>query len=452
MEETNLSTLAKMVAALCDEKKYAALRDALSKMNASDIAAIFEDIPRDLLPIVFRLLQKDLAAEVFVEMEGEEQEFLIHSFSDSELKEVIDEMYIDDAADLVEEMPANVVTRILSNVDVDTRKLINEILKYPEDSAGSIMTVEYVSLRPSMTVEDAIKRIRRVGIDKETIYTCYVTNDDKTLMGMVSVRTLLLAEEDEIIEDIMEPNVIYIHTLEDQEVVANYFKKYNFIAMPVVDDEKRLVGIVTVDDALDVMEDEATEDIERMNAIAPSDKPYLKQNVFETCRARIPWLMVLMISGTFSTIIISSFNSVLQQQIALSAYMTMLADTGGNSGSQASVSVIRALSLGDVKYTDIFRVMWKEARVALICGMVLAVVSFLKALFFDRAGMAVASTLGLTIMCTVMSAKLIGCSLPILSKRIGLDPAIMASPMITTIVDVITLLIYFTLAKCILHL
>ena len=451
MEEKNISTLVKTILILSDEKKYAVLRDVLSTMNAADIAGIFEEIPDELLPILFRLLPKDLAAEAFVEMDSDEQEFLIHSFSDTELKEVINELYIDDAADLVGEMPANVVTRILSNADSDTRQMINEILKYPEDSAGSIMTVEYVSLRPTMTVADSIKRIRRTGVDKETIYTCYVTTENRTLIGMVSVRTLLLSDEDELIEDIMETNVIYLHTMEDQEIVVNAFKKYNFIAMPVVDDEKRLVGIVTFDDAMDVMETEATEDMERMGAMSPSDKPYLKTGVFETCRARIPWLLILMLSSTFTSMIISSFQSVLAQQLILSSFIPMLSGTGGNSGSQASVSVIRGLSLGDIKFTDIFAVMWKESRVAIICGIVLSAANFVKVLLFDKVGVPVALVLSLTLVCTVVASKLVGCSLPILSKKVGLDPAIMASPLITTIVDAISLLIYFGVAKIILH-
>ncbi len=450
MEEKNLSTLGKTIIALCESKKYSVLRDVLSTMNSADIASIFEDVPEELLPILFRLLPKDLAAEVFVEMDASEQEFLIRNFSDTELKEVIEELYIDDAVDIVGEMPANVVTRILQNADPATRKMINEILKYPDDSAGSIMTVEYVSLRPKMTVEEAIKRIRRTGVDKETIYTCYVTAENKTLIGMVSVRTLLLADEDEIIEDIMETNVIYLHTMEDQEVVANYFKKYNFLAMPVVDDEKRLVGIVTFDDAMDVMEDEATEDIARMSGMSPSDKPYLKTGVLETFRARIPWLLILMLSATLSSIIIRRFESVTPSYGILSAFIPMLSDTGGNSGSQASVSVIRALSLGDVKFSDTLKVVWKEVRVAVICGLSLAAANFFKVMLIDRVGIAIDAVLSLTLVCTVLASKLVGCTLPILSKKIGLDPAVMASPLITTLVDAMSLLIYFSLAIMIL--
>ena len=419
-------------------------------MNSADIAALFEDLNMVKIPLLFRLLPKVLAAETFVEMEPNAQAMLIHGFSDNELKEVLDELYLDDAVDIVEEMPANVVKRILFNTDPDTRKMINEILKYPDDSAGSIMTIEYVSLRPSMSVEEAIKRIRRTGVDKETIYTCYVTDDNRVLLGTVSIKDLLLSEETELIKDIMDMNSISVHTMEDQEQVANKFNKYDVLAIPVVDDENRLVGIVTFDDAIDVMQDEATEDIKKMAAIIPSDKAYFRTTVFETWKARIPWLLLLMISATFTGMIITSFEDALAVQAVLTAFIPMLMDTGGNSGGQASVTIIRALSLGEVEFSDIFRVIWKEFRVALACGLTLSVCNFVKLLIIDRVSMSVALVICLTLIATVIIAKFIGCTLPILAKKIGFDPAVMASPFITTIVDAISLLIYFRIATIVL--
>lgn len=436
---------------LLEEKKYASLRDILSTMNPSDIAALFANIKESKLPLLFRLLPKELAAETFVEMDPDEQEILIRGFSDSELKEVLDELYVDDAVDLVEEMPANVVKRILRQADPDMRKMINEILNYPEDSAGSIMTTEYVSLRPQMTVEEAIKHIRRTGVDKETIYTCYVTDKNRKLIGMVSAKTLLLSEEDSILQDIMESNVISVNTLTDQEEIAQMFYKYNFMAMPVVDGENRLVGIITFDDAIEVMQEEATEDIEKMAAIMPSDKPYLKTSVFEIWKNRIPWLLLLMISATFTGMIITSFEEALAAQVVLTAFIPMLMDTGGNSGSQSSVTVIRGISLNEIQFSDIFRVMWKEVRVAILCGFTLAIANFAKLMLFDRVGLQVSIVVCLTLVLTVFIAKLVGCTLPMIAKKIGFDPAVMASPFITTIVDAISLLIYFQVASLIFH-
>lgn len=448
--EKKVLSLEQTVESLLEAKKYQTIRDILSTMNPADIAVYFDDLKEANLSLLFRLLPKDLAAETFVEMDGDVQEILIHAFSDSELKEVIEELYVDDAVDIVEEMPANVVKRILKNTDPATRKMINEILKYPEDSAGSIMTVEYVSLRPQMTAEEAIKRIRRTGIDKETIYTCYVTEDNKKLLGMVTAKALLLAEDDDKIQDIMEPHVIYLRTTEDKEEVAIKFNKYNFLAMPVVDEEERLVGIVTVDDAIDVITEEATEDIEVMAAITPSDKPYLKTGVFETVKARVPWLLILMISATFTGMIITSFEEALKSQLVLSAFIPMLMDTGGNSGSQASVSIIRGLSLGEIEFKDIFTVLWKEFRVSLLCGIALALCSFLKIILIDRVGFLIAAVVGLTLAITVVLAKIVGCLLPVLAQKIGFDPAVMASPFITTIVDALSLLVYFRIASSLL--
>ena len=406
---------------------------------------------------MFRLLPKELAAETFVEMEPDAQELLIRGFSDSELREVLDELYVDDAVDIVEEMPANVVRRILSQADPDMRKDINEILRYPENSAGSIMTTEYVSLRPGMTVEEAILRIRRTGVDKETIYTCYVTKN-RTLIGLVSVKDLLLAQDDdETVDKIMETNVISVHTHTDQEEVARMFSKYNFLALPVVDTENRMVGIVTFDDAMDVMEDEATEDMEIMGGMTPSDKTYLRSSTFDLFKHRIPWLMLLMVSATFTGLIITHFESALAAQVALTAFIPMLMDTGGNSGSQSSVTVIRALSLGEIEFSDLPRVVWKEIRTAVLCGISLAAACFAKIMLVDRLMLGnedvtclVALVVCATMALTVLVAKVIGCVLPMLAKKVGFDPAVMASPFITTIVDALSLLIYFGIASVLL--
>ena len=407
--------------------------------------------------LLFRLLPKELAAETFVEMEPDAQELLIRGFSDSELREVLDELYVDDAVDIVEEMPANVVRRILSQADPDMRKDINEILRYPENSAGSIMTTEYVSLRPGMTVEEAILRIRRTGVDKETIYTCYVTKN-RTLIGLVSVKDLLLAQDDdETVDKIMETNVISVHTHTDQEEVARMFSKYNFLALPVVDTENRMVGIVTFDDAMDVMEDEATEDMEIMGGMTPSDKTYLRSSTFDLFKHRIPWLMLLMVSATFTGLIITHFESALAAQVALTAFIPMLMDTGGNSGSQSSVTVIRALSLGEIEFSDLPRVVWKEIRTAVLCGISLAAACFAKIMLVDRLMLGnkdvtclVALVVCATMALTVLVAKVIGCALPMLAKKLGFDPAVMASPFITTIVDALSLLIYFGIASVLL--
>ncbi|MBQ7120272.1 MAG: magnesium transporter [Oscillospiraceae bacterium] len=446
----NTTTIEKMISKLLEEKKFATLRDVMNTMAPADIAIIFDSLPAEKMPVLFRILSKELAAEAFVEMDADLQESLIRVFSDSELKAVVDELYVDDAVDIIEEMPANVVKRILSQTDRDMRKMINEILKYPDDSAGSIMTTEYVSFKPDMTVTEAIKNIRRSGVDKETIYTCYVTEKDKKLIGIVTVRSLLMADDDDEISKIMEENVISVNTLEDKEDVANKLAKYDFLALPVVDRENRLVGIVTVDDAIDVIREEATEDIEKMAAITPTDKPYLKTTVFELWRARIPWLLLLMLSSTFTGIIITHFESALAATSVLAAYIPMLMGTGGNSGSQSSVAIIRGLSLNEIEFSDIFRVQWKEIRVSVLCGLTLAGANFLKLVFLDNVGVAVSLVVSIALAVTVFTAKFVGCSLPILSKKIGFDPAVMASPFITTIVDAISLLIYFSFASMLL--
>ena len=448
----------KALLAMLEEKKYSTLRDILVTMNPSDVAGLFQGLEEKQIPLMFRLLPKELAAETFVEMEPDNQELLIQGFSDNELKEVLDELYVDDAADLVEEMPANVVKRILKHADPEMRSSINQILRYPDNSAGSIMTTEYVSLRPHMTVEEAILRIRRQGVDKETIYTCYVTEKDRKLTGLVTVKDLLLAESDDIeIEQIMLTNLIYVTTQTDQEEVARMFSKYNFLALPVVDGEKRMVGIVTFDDAMDVMEDEATEDMEIMAAMTPSEKTYLKSTPLDLYKHRIPWLLLLMVSATFTGMIITSFEDALGALPVLTAFIPMLMDTGGNSGSQSSVTVIRSLSLDELKFSDLFRVLWKEIRTAVLCGVTLAAACFLKILLVDRLMMGkdsitlmVNGVVCLTLCVTVLIAKFVGCSLPLLAKRLGFDPAVMASPFITTIVDALSLLVYFLFAKMLL--
>lgn len=455
MEQVNV-TLIETIKVLLDDKKFSTLRDILITMKPFDIAAVFENLQDEKMPILFRILPKELAAETFVEMDDETQEFLIHGFSDSELKEVVDELFVDDAVDLIEEMPANVVKRILRQADKDMRKQINELLKYPEDSAGSIMTTEFIVLRPDMTAEMAIKRIRRTGVDKETIYTCYVTDANNKLIGITTVKDLLLAEDDELVKSIMEENVISVTTLADQEQVAQMFSNYNFLALPVVDNENRLVGIVTIDDAIDVIQEEATEDIEKMAAVLPSDKPYMKTSVFGLYKKRAPWLLILMLSATFTSAIISSFEAVLANVLILSSFIPMITGSGGNAGSQASVSVIRALSLGEIHFRSIFLVLWKEFRVSILCGTTLAAANFVKLLLFDLNGQEnafmIALVISLTLVGTIIMAKLVGSSLPLLASKVGFDPAVMANPLISTVCDSLSLLIYFGVAKLILHL
>ena len=442
---------------MLEDKKYATLRDILVTMNPNDVAGLFDGLEDKQIPLLFRLLPKEQAAETFVEMEPEAQELLIRGFSDNELKEVLSELYADDMADIVEEMPANVVKRILKNADPEMRNTINQLLRYPENSAGSIMTTEYVTLRPEMTVEESILRIRRQGIDKETIYTCYVTQGRK-LIGLVTVKDLLLAEDDETpVEEIMLTNLISVTTHTDQEEVAKMFSHYNFLALPVVDGESRLVGIVTFDDAMDVIEEETTEDMEIMGGMTPSEKTYLRSTPFELFKNRIPWLMLLMVSATFTGLIMTAFESALAAQIALSAFIPMLMGTGGNSGSQSSVTIIRALSLEEVDFRDIGRVLWKELWTALLCGVALAVVCFGKIWLVDKLlfgnesiTLMVDLVVCLALCVTVILAKIVGCLLPTAAKAVKLDPAVMASPFITTIVDALSLLVYFLFAQALL--
>lgn len=440
------------VLALLEEKNYPDLKALLSEMNEADIAAIFADLPLEKLPIVYRILPKELAAEVFVNMDSDAQELLIRAFSDNELREVLDELYVDDAVDIIEEMPATVVKRILWHTDPEVRKSINEILQYPEDSAGSLMTIEYVDLKKYMTVDDAFTRIRRTGVDKETIYICYVTDENRKLLGIVTVKDLLLSESNKKIFEIMDTNIISTNTLEDKEIVADKFQKYDLLALPVVDQENRLVGIITIDDAMDVLQDENTEDIEKMAAITPTDKPYLKMSVFETYKKRIPWLMLLMVSATFTEKIINHFEGALTTCVALAAFIPMLTGTCGNCGSQSSATIIRGLSLGDIEFRDTFKVIFKEFRIALVCGVTLGVVNFLKLMIFDDVGASVALVVSLTMLAAVVFAKVVGSVLPVIAKKIGFDPAVMSSPFISTIVDAVTLLIYFTVASSVLRL
>lgn len=455
MNEEIIEIIYGKIIGFLENKDYHGLKEYLSVEAPQDIALALTELEEGQLPVVFRLLPKELAAETFVEMQPEEQELLIKSFSDNMLKQIFDELYLDDTVDIIEEMPANVVKRILKFADTDTRKQINELLNYPEDSAGSIMTTEYVTLRPTMTVEDAITRIRRTGIDKETIYTCYVTSKDRVILGVVTVKDLLVADDDEFVSDIMDTKVIFATHDEDKEDVAREMAKYDFLAMPVVDKEKRLVGIVTVDDALDVMEKEATEDIERMTGLTPSDKPYLKTSVIEIWLKRIPWLLILMVSATFTGQIITSFETALASSVALTAFIPMLMDTGGNAGSQASVTIIRGLALDEISPSDVFTVMWKEIRVSLLCGIALATGTFVKIMMVDNlifhndVSVSVAVVVCITIAVTVVIAKFVGCALPLLAKKMGFDPAVMASPFITTIVDALSLLVFFQVAKSI---
>lgn len=451
MKEKTL-VLGETIIKLAEAKKYASLRDFLTTLNAADIAEAFSELSDQTLPLVFRLLPKDLAAETFVEMEPEQQATLIRGFSDLELKAVVDELYVDDAVDLVEEMPANVVSRILLQADPQTRRMINEILQYPEDSAGSVMTTEFVELQASMTAAQAIAHIRAVGVDKETINTCYITDEGHHLQGVVSIRTLILADEKTPCQAMMNPNVVSVSTQEDQETVAQMFAKYNFNALPVVDGDGRLVGIVTMDDAMDILEAEATEDMEKMAAISPSDRPYLATSPWEIWKHRIPWLLLLMVSATFTGMVITQFEDALAACTVLVAYIPMLMDTGGNAGSQSSVTVIRGLSLQEIRFRDLFRVMGKEFIVSILCGLTLALCNLAKLLLLDRVSFPVATVVCVTLLFTVIASKLVGAVLPMAAKRVGFDPAVMASPLITTVVDVLSLLIYFEAATLILKL
>lgn len=439
---------------LLEERNFKVLKPLLNEFNAIDLAAVLDEVPKEDVALIFRILPKELAAETFVEMSADMKHALIRLLNDKELKAVMDELFLDDTVDLIEEMPANVVKRIIAQSDAETRAYINEILKYPKDSAGSIMTIEFVSLTSSMTVAAAFERIRKTGVDKETIYTMYVTDEKKKLIGIVSAKELLLSSPEAKIGDIMEENVIYVDTLTDKEDVSNMIAKYGFLAMPVVDGEQRLVGIVTVDDAMQIMQDETTEDIAKMSAVTPSDKPYLKTSTFKLWLNRVPWLLILMISATFTGIIISSNEATLNMPvygIILTACIPMLMDTGGNAGSQASVTIIRGIALGEVGFKDIWKVLWKEFRVSILLGLTLAAACFVKLMAVDMLwkvenGLLVSAVICIAMFATIVLAKLIGCTLPLLAKKCRLDPAVVASPFITTIVDALSLTIYCAIA------
>lgn len=452
-----LDELVKKVIELIEDKKYVLVKKEFADMNEADIAEVLEELQEELptqeFIRVFRLLPKDIAADVFAHLPVEIEQYIINSLTDKETTNIIENMFADDAADLMEEMPASVVRRILALASDETRNDINHLLKYPEDSAGSIMTVEFADLKENITVKQALERIRKIGIDKETINTCYVLDLQRHLVGSVTLRTLLLGNPDAIVSDIMDENVITVSTLDDQETVARQFQKYDFMAMPVVDSENRLVGIITVDDILEIIEEEATEDMEKMAAILPSDKSYFRTGIFETFKSRILWLLILMISATITGTIIDSFEAKLAGITGLVAFIPMLMDTGGNSGGQASVTIIRAISLNEVEFKDIFKVIWKEIRVAVLCGLTLAVVNFIRVLIMNALGTGITHeaimvniTVCITLCITVMCAKLVGCMLPILANQLGFDPAVMASPFITTIVDAISLVLFLKIA------
>ena len=453
MSEISIDTLKTMLANLDDAKKYQSLRDVMETLPAPDLAAVFEDLPAEKLPVLFRLCPKDLAADVFAELTPATQQQLIDGLTDTELKAVVDELFVDDATDLVEEMPANVVKRILAQADPATRRMINELLKYPEDSAGGVMTTELMALRPDMTVAQAMDTIRENGFDKETINNCYVTDSSRRLVGVVSLRALVLAKNtEEPIKDLMDSKVVSVSTTTDQEDVSKLFEKYGFLAIPVVDAENRLVGIVTIDDAISILQDEASEDIAKMNAIGPSDKPYFKQSMWDLYKSRAPWLLFLMISATFSSLVIRGYEDALAAVTVLTAYIPMLTDAGGNAGSQSTSTIIRGMAVGDIQPHDLPRILWRESRVALLCGGTLAVCNFAKMLLFDRIAAPVALVVCLTLICTILLSQIIGGILPVAAEKLHVDPAVMASPLITTIVDTTTLLIYFNIAKMLLHL
>ena len=436
---------------LLNEKKYNQFISAVNEMNAVDVADFLQALDGQSLPKVFRMLKKDIAADVFAELDAEVQEQIIDSMKDTEISAFIDTLAMDDTVDMLEELPANVVARILKSSSAEQRREINKFLKYSDQSAGSVMTSEFVRIKSNLTVEEAVEHIRKTGIDKETVYVIYVTDASRRLLGWVELRDLLFAKKTDLIEDIMYTAVISTTTSDDKETVANLISKYDLLALPVVDSENRLVGIVTVDDALDVISQEATEDIEKMVAIVPSDKPYLKIGVFETFLKRVPWLLILMISAAFTGSIITFYEEALGKVVVLTAFIPMLMGSGGNAGGQASVTIIRSLSLGEVRMSNIFRILWKEFRVSLLCGAVLALAAFAKVMIFDRVSVGIALTVSLSLLATIVLAKLVGASLPILAKRVKLDPAVMASPFITTIVDAVSLIIYFNIATKILN-
>ena len=442
----------RVVQELLDSRQYTKLRQYFEEQNETDIAAILEEMEKEDMLRSFRILPKSMAADVFSYLDVENAQFIITSLSDKDAGQILDNLMTDDAVDFLEELPANVVTRVLANASPETRRDINHLFRYPEDSAGSMMTVEFIDLKAQLTVSQAIDRVRKLAVDSETINYCYVLDERRKLIGIVALRQLLLQSADALIEDIMDESVISVHTLMDQEEVADLFMRYDFSAMPVVDNDDRLVGVITVDDVMDILEEETTEDIELMNAIVPSDKPYMKTGTFELWKSRIPWLMLLMISSTFTGQIIASFEEALSACVVLTVFIPMLMGTGGNAGGQASATIIRGLSVNDIEFSDLFKVIWKEIQVAVLCGLTLAVCNFAKLMICDKTGVTVAAVVSLTMALVVLLAKVVGCMLPMIVKKIGLDPAVIASPFITTIVDALSLMIYFKIATMLLHL
>lgn len=439
--------MSKRILELIEQGKFSKVRNELIELNVVDIAQILEELQADQMLLIFRLLPKEIAVDVFTYMSTEQQQYIIEVITDKEIQHIIDQLFLDDTVDLIEEMPSNIVKKILKNTDPGLRELINQFLKYPENSAGSIMTIEYVDLKSDMTVKEALEHIRETGVEKETINTCYVLNENRKLEGIVSLRKLILSDSDTIIKDIMETNIIKIQTHEDQEHTAQLFKKYDLLAMPVVDNENRLVGIITIDDVVDIIEQETTEDFQIMAAMQPSDEQYLRTSVFNLAKNRILWLLVLMISATFTGYIIKSFQDLMQSTVILAAFIPMLMDTGGNAGSQTAVLVIRGLALGEIKLNDILRVLWKELRVSIIVGFLLSLINFIRIHYIEKIDIEIALTVCISLYLTVILAKVVGAILPIFAKKLNLDPAIMASPMITTIVDAVALLAYFSLAS-----
>lgn len=435
---------------LIHQKKYVQLKKELSEMNEVDVAEILDPLDSNTTLLIFRMLPKDLAVDVFAHFSIDQQREIINAITDRELSHILDELFFDDMIDMIEEMPANIVNKILKNSNQDQRKLINQFLKYPADSAGSIMTIEYVELKQNMIVKEALQHIKETGITKETVYTCYVTNNNRVLEGIVSLRSLVISNEDQKVSELMEDDIIFVNTHDDQEVVADVFIKYGFLALPVVDNENRLTGIITVDDIMDVMEQEATEDFQRMAAMAPSEDAYLSSSIFTLAKQRITWLLILMIGAALTAGIITKFEDVLSSTVILTAFIPMLMDTGGNSGSQSSTLVIRGLALGEIELKDRWRVLWKEFRISILVGIVLGIVNFLKNIYIDRVGFEVALTVSITLVATIMLAKMVGGILPLIAKKFKLDPAIMAGPLITTIVDSLALMIYFTIASVLL--
>ncbi|MBU5437035.1 magnesium transporter [Tissierella sp. MSJ-40] len=436
---------------LIEQKKYIELKKELAQMNEVDVAEILDPLDIHTTLVIFRMLPKDLAVEVFAHFSPEQQRDIINTITDKELKYIVEELFFDDMIDLIEEMPANLVKKILVNAKEEERKLINQFLKYPPNSAGSLMTIEYVDLKKDMTVKDALDHIKETGLDKETVYTCYVTGENRKLEGIVSLRKLVISDEKLLIKDIMNEDFIYVNTHDDQETVASVFKRYGFLALPVVDKEHRFTGIITVDDIMDVIDQETTEDFQKMAAMSPSEEAYLDTGVFTLAKHRIIWLLVLMVSATFTGGIIKRFEDVLQSVVVLTAFIPMLMDTGGNSGSQSSTLVIRGLALGEISLSDSWKVIWKEFRISIIVGIALAAANFVRIMIFDTVGIWVALTVSITLLVTVVISKIVGGILPMIAKRVNIDPAIMAGPLITTIVDALSLIVYFTIASLLLH-